>query len=461
MGSGLGAPSRAASLPLFVQNSPLWLLTEGLEVERFFMAIIDLDSPVFSHLIAPALPLIEHCKFSRRCPEISDARWLALGIARSLERHPSGRSFLQCLASHADSLCPENSNFFEALKSTRRLALCRELNAHLADQLRRSLPDGLCAFPCLDSYDVHVGDGHWHSHACHDARDDKGAHLGVGHLYTRNLRSGAVSHLDVSDQIQRKKEHDMRGLKRQSADTLRHGAAKGRKVLLVWDRAGIDFAQWFKWKHSSGLYLLSRCKENMSLMVCGQLAFDRRDPLNAGVLADELVSPSSVGITLRRVRFWDASQGRSFEFITNLIDSSVPPGVLAHLYRMRWDIEKTFDLFKNKFGEIKAWACSATAKQQQAAFLTLAHNLILLMEHQLATQQGVHNRAEEARRSKRLEKLKFASRKANLVVPLAVKLTQRCTQTSVKFIRWVAVHLWKTISLQRACVALTALYARL
>ncbi len=89
----------------------------------------------------------------------------------------------------------------------------------------------------------------------------------------------------------------------------------------------------------------------MSLMVCGQLAFDRRDPLNAGVLADELVSPSSVGITpwrvLRRLRFWDAGQGRSFEFITNLIDSSVPPGVLAHLYRMRWDIEKTFDLFKN------------------------------------------------------------------------------------------------------------------
>ncbi len=120
-------------------------------------------------------------------------------------------------------------------------------------------------------------------------------------IFTRATCSGAVSHLDVSDQIQRKKEHDIRGLKRQSADTLRHGAAKGRKVLLVWDRAGIDFAQWFKWKHNSGLYLLSRCKENMSLMVCGQLAFDRRDPLNAGVLADELVSPSSVGITLRRV----------------------------------------------------------------------------------------------------------------------------------------------------------------
>lgn len=425
------------------------------------MAIINLDSPVFSHLLAPVLPLIDHCKSSRRCPEISDARWLALGIARSLERHPSGRSFLQCLASQADSLCPETSNFFEALKSSRRLALCREVNVRLADQLRRSLPDGLRAFPCLDSYDVHVGDGHWHSHACHDPCDEKGAHLSVGHLYTRNLRSGAISHLDVSDQIQRKKEHDMRGLKRQSADTLRHGAPVGRKVLLVWDRAGIDFAQWFKWKRSSGLYLLSRCKENMALMVCGQLTFDAHDPLNAGVLADELVSPSTVGITLRRVRFWDASHGRTFELISNLIDTSVPPGVLAHLYRMRWDIEKSFDLFKNKFAEKKAWASSATAKQQQAAFLCLAHNVILLLEHKLATEQDVHNRAEAARRAKRLEKLEFAARKANVVVPLAVKLTQRSTQTSIKFIRWVAVHLWKTVSLQHACMALTVLYARL
>jgi hypothetical protein len=73
-----------------------------------------------------------------------------------------------------------------------------------------------------------------------------------------------MTHLTVSDQVERKKEHDMPALKRQDTLTLRQGAAKGSKVLYVWDRAGIDFPQWFKWKES-GIYFLSREKENMKL----------------------------------------------------------------------------------------------------------------------------------------------------------------------------------------------------
>ncbi|MBK8095220.1 MAG: hypothetical protein IPK32_25430 [Verrucomicrobiaceae bacterium] len=55
--------------------------------------------------------------------------------------------------------------------------------------------------------------------------------------------------------------------------------------------AGIDFAQWFRWKQGSSIYMLSRCKENMSLMVCGTLSFDSKDAINAGVLADEPGQP--------------------------------------------------------------------------------------------------------------------------------------------------------------------------
>jgi hypothetical protein len=54
-------------------------------------------------------------------------------------------------------------------------------------------------------------------------------------FYARNLRSGTLSHLTVNDQDAREKEHDMRGLKRQTIDTLRQGAKKKRKVPYVWD----------------------------------------------------------------------------------------------------------------------------------------------------------------------------------------------------------------------------------
>jgi hypothetical protein len=93
----------------------------------------------------------------------------------------------------------------------------------------------------------------------------------VGHLYCLNLRTQGLSHLCLLDQITRKKEHDLRALKALSADILRQGAAKGRKVLLVWDRAAIDFQQWHRWKHQNGIYFLSREKENMRLDTLGSL----------------------------------------------------------------------------------------------------------------------------------------------------------------------------------------------
>jgi len=58
-----------------------------------------------------------------------------------------------------------------------------------------------------------------------------------------------------------------------------------------------------------------------------------------------------------------------FEFLTNVTDHNVPPGVLAYLYKMRWNIEKSFDEIKNKLGEQKAWASTPTAKSMQAQFL--------------------------------------------------------------------------------------------
>ena len=70
--------------------------------------------------------------------------------------------------------------------------------------------------------------------------------------------------------------------------------------------------------------------------------------------------------------------GKAYEFLTN--EPDLPPGVLAELYRRRWDVEKAFDALKNKLGEKKAWATSLAAKQAPAHFLTITDNLLLLYE---------------------------------------------------------------------------------
>ena len=76
-------------------------------------------------------------------------------------------------------------------------------------------------------------------HGCKDA---------AGHFFSLNLRSHALAHLTVADQAARRKEHEMRALKRLSITSLRQCTANGRKVFYVWERAGIDFQQWHRWK---------------------------------------------------------------------------------------------------------------------------------------------------------------------------------------------------------------------
>ena len=292
----------------------------------------------------------------------------------------------------------------------------------------------------LANFDVHAGDGHFHAAAAHDPRDaTDGCKDAVGHFFSLNLRSHALAHLTVADQAARRKEHDMRALKRLSIASLRQGAAHGRKVSYVWDRAGIDFQQWHRWKQGGGVYFLSREKSNMQLEVIGQNRWERADPRNAGVLADELVSTSQ-GVGVRRVRYHCALRDEEFSFLTN--ECTLPPGVIAHLYRLRWEIEKTFDELKNKLGETKAWASSANAKAMQAHFLCMAHNLMIRCEAELEHRHGVRNDAELARRAKRMDKERKRLAKEKAEVPLLVRAFQRLTVRSVKFIRWLRVQLF-------------------
>ena len=79
----------------------------------------------------------------------------------------------------------------------------------------------------------------------------------------------------------------MRALKKLSRPELRLGAGKGRSVIYAWDRACIDFRQWHHWKNW-GVYFITLEKANMKLEeMAAPRAFERTDPRNTGVIADE------------------------------------------------------------------------------------------------------------------------------------------------------------------------------
>lgn len=411
---------------------------------------------VFGKLTQPIIGLVEQCNYKRKCNALTDHEWIETGLLRMLSQEPSGRAFLQKLSDSGRSDL-KRSLFFETLKSKRRLKLCRDVSLSLYETMRSKnlQADPFAQFAVLDGYDIHAGDGHYHGAAVHDVRKD-GKKYPTQHFYSVDLRSHALRHLALADTSgTRKREHDTRALKGLEIETLRQSAPKGRKVLYVWDRAGIDFLQWFKWKHVGGIYFVSREKKNMDLMVMAELGYDKKDPVNAGVLSYQLVG-CSAGVTMHRVVYKCPISGDIYRFVTSL--GKIPPGIIAYLYKTRWDIEKIFDQVKNKLAEKKAWATSDTAKKMQAQFVCIAHNLMLILEGCLE-EEGIGNEIENNRRNKRLEKVLASSKINNEKLPAFLMQPKRATQRSVKFIRWLRNHLYINASWRESLGPLQRIYA--
>ena len=142
-------------------------------------------------------------------------------------------------------------------------------------------------------------------------------------------------------------------------------------------------------------------------------------------------------------------------FITSL--TNIPPGLIAYLYKTRWDLQKIFNEVKNELAEKKAWATSDTAKNMQAQFICMAHNLMLILEQDLK-EEGLENKNEDNRRRKRLEQTLSRITTCNDKLPIFLKTPKRPTQRPLKVIRWLRHNLYANTSWVEAVGALKLIY---
>jgi hypothetical protein len=417
------------------------------------MPITHQSNTVNEAFFHPLLGLAAGSSHAWPCPEFPDADYVYCGVQRVLESCESGRAFLQ-EHGHRWKNTPTQSNYFATLHSKRRVALLADVNRSVLGSANKMLPDRLAEIPELAGYDCFAADGHWHKAAAHDARH-KGTKMAVGHFYSLNLSTHTLRHLAAG---QGWHEHDMSALKRIKPKGLRQGVPQGRRVLIVYDKAGIDFAYWKRCRQECAVYFLSRVKENMILEWQESADWDKTDPRNRGVFEDIRVRTRD-GHALRMICYLDPISGKAFEFLTNEMD--LPPGVLVELYRRRWNVEKVFDAIKNKLGETKAWASSLTAKETQAQFLSLTHNLLLLYEQALETHHGVENHSEDKRRQQRMEQCVATSAKVGKPISTLILQAKRATQRSIKFIRWIRQSIRDQVAEATAVPRLKHLYANL
>lgn len=419
---------------------------------------LSIDSPVFQKLLAPLEECLGKASHSRVCQTITDSDWLATGVLRVLSESNSGRAFLQKLFHMGKDFGV--SQFFAKLRSSRRLSHLEEVLVLLLDYMKvqRKEKDPLVQFDELQRFQIFAGDGHHHTHACHDPKID-GSHWSTQHFYCLNYRTMGLSHFAMAQiGADTKKEHDLKACKKMNLEEMRQGAGKGIRTLYVWDKAIIDYPFWEEMKRGGGVYFLTLCKSNLRFDKEKDLEFDRDEKINEGVLLDQMVRSRTTQSLVRRISYRCPASGKVFNFITNL-HHRVRPGVVALLYKMRWDIEKVFDEIKNRLGEKKSWSTHPNGKVAQAHFICLTHNLLRLLEDQIEA-QGVENSQDPKRREKRL---KDALDKRSIElndVPTLASMVRRVVQRSTIMLRWLKAHLQEHTPWSDALLALQASYVR-
>jgi len=391
-----------------------------------------MNPSLYTAFIDPALRLLPSLDSRRDGLAFSDAEFLTLGIRRINTLHPSGRAFLQS-ARQCELTEVSLRAYFGAASSLRRLGMIHELNTPLSRSITPKV-DRFAAFPELVGRDVLALDGHDIQHATHEppATTRCGRHevpdttTGV---FLRNLRTSAARVLAQTEGH----EHEWAAVKVRPWEDF-HWRAGAKGTILVIDPVAVDFQFLLGAKFKGGFTVITRMKANLALRQTRTLEWDRKDRRNLGVLSDERVHFAGPG-EYRRVRYEDPESGEVYELLTT--EFHLPPGIIAQLYRLRWDIEKFFDVCENLLSEKKAWGTGPVAAQVQNEFLVLVHNLMLLLSERLEAEEGIRDEKVEKKYEAALQhRIRVARANGRRVSPW-VRVLRRITRWSSQFTRWI------------------------
>jgi len=153
-------------------------------------------------------------------------------------------------------------------------------------------------------------------------------------------------------------------------------------ALYVMDRGYLDFDRLYRWTQG-GAFFVTRAKKNLR---CRRLYSHSVDK-STGVQCDQAIAliwyraAKGYPVPLRRVRYWDAEQGRRLVFLTNHFDLSAR--TIADLYRCRWQVELFFKWIKQHL-RIKAfYGTSENAVKTQVWIAVTVYLLVAIVRKRL------------------------------------------------------------------------------
>lgn len=152
----------------------------------------------------------------------------------------------------------------------------------------------------------------------------------------------------------------------------------------IFDRGYIDFERLFI-IHESKSYFVIRAKNNLKFKRMYSATVDK----STGVQCDQtgeltgFYSFKQYPEKIRRIKFYDAEQNRSFVFLTNNLNLN--PDEIADLYKHRWKIELFFKWIKQHLKIKSFWGTTENAVKTQVYIAVITYTLVAIIKQQVKT----------------------------------------------------------------------------
>jgi hypothetical protein len=153
-------------------------------------------------------------------------------------------------------------------------------------------------------------------------------------------------------------------------------------AIYVMDRAYLDFKRLYQ-MHQRAAVFVTRSKTNTGL----RRLYSQKVDKTTGVRYDQIVLPTGFYAKkdypdkLRRIKYFDAEQEKTFIFLTNQF--TLPALTIAELYRYRWRVEIFFKWIKQHLRIKKFFGTSENAVKTQIWIAISTYVLVAIMKKRM------------------------------------------------------------------------------
>ena len=157
----------------------------------------------------------------------------------------------------------------------------------------------------------------------------------------------------------------------------------------IMDRGYIDFERLSTIDHHDAFFVI-RAKNNLQFT---RISSNKADK-SIGVICDQQItlkgfySSQLYEKNLRRVKFYDADQNRTFVFLSNNLE--LPAIEIAMLYKYRWKIELFFKWIKQHLKIKSFWGTSENAVKTQIYIAIITYTLVVIIKGKLKLKQSTY-----------------------------------------------------------------------